>query len=580
MNLLLAEEYLSSADGRFVETLRLVHDAKGLIPLTERWKNDPRPWAKQQMVDYLDLPFDQHGHAPVVKRLFKSAEARGDDEVMAACLAAFDRMTRRVRKMRPFYDRATRSVEQVEELVTPRNTLPSKGTTIRDPMTGKPMTYWRRPKGAARLFRWRTRYYLQRRAWRYLRFMAYKDPARYLRTAAAALRRYTDSDFTDGVHLFDSWGIMHVCFGESPHVDFSGHRASLKEGCTLASLTAKPAFGKAWENKEGAGEACRLIVQSTCRTVRQWAVQMDRALRKQLGLAADLTVLEQLLAHADAEVQAYGVELLSKAEDAGHWPVETWLRLLETQNVATAQSICEIMERVVHPERLDLAQCVTLGCARAVPVARVGLKCLKPRAIVTVADRAVLIRLAGARCEAVGAEIAQWALGILGQPEFYDVEAVCRFFDGMLLSVRFGAWQWLSAPECAAWNDPVLWGRISETPFEDLRLRVVEALARRHATLAPDALTALWISVLLGVHRGGRSKLKALVQVKEAILTDETHAPRLIPVLATAVRSIRGPEARAALSAVVSMIAERPALEPAVAAALPELNFTPLAPAA
>ncbi|MFZ2281008.1 MAG: hypothetical protein WAW39_24630, partial [Prosthecobacter sp.] len=52
---------------------------------------------------------------------------------------------------------------------------------------------------------------------------------------------------------------------------------------------------------------------------------------------------------------------------------------------------------------------------------------------------------------------------------------------------------------------------------------------------------------------------------------------KLLPVLAATVRSIRGPEARAALAAVMSLLARRPELESAIAAALPELVLHPVA---
>jgi len=136
-------------------------------------------------------------------------------------------------------------------------------------------------------------------------------------------------------------------------------------------------------------------------------------------------------------------------------------------------------------------------------------------------------------------------------------------------------------PGCAGWTDPVLWSRLSETPFDDVRLRIVDALTLRaeQPKLGTDRMELLWVTVLLGVHRGGRQKLKALKQVRDAIATDMQLTNQLLPVLASAVRSIRGPEARAALSSVVTLIAIRPELEPAVASALPELTLSPLAAA-
>ena len=51
------------------------------------------------------------------------------------------------------------------------------------------------------------------------------------------------------------------------------------------------------------------------------------------------------------------------------------------------------------------------------------------------------------------------------------------------------------------------------------------------------AKAMLWCSVLLGIHRGGRTKLIALNQISRAILEYPAQAERLIPVLAPTVRS-------------------------------------------
>src|SRR5437762_13230250 len=105
---LLLEEYFNAEDGRFVETLRQIRSFKFLASLADRWKKDPRPWARQQIFDYLERPMDRPGHHPVVKRLFKHAEANRDNELMAAFLVAFDRLVRRQRRMHYRYDPASR----------------------------------------------------------------------------------------------------------------------------------------------------------------------------------------------------------------------------------------------------------------------------------------------------------------------------------------------------------------------------------------------------------------------------------------------------------------------------------------
>jgi hypothetical protein len=81
----------------------------------------------------------------------------------------------------------------------------------------------------------------------------------------------------------------------------------------------------------------------------------------------------------------------------------------------------------------------------------------------------------------------------------------------------------------------------------------------------------------LGVHRGGRQKAKAAAQLAEAIARTPDQAEQLLPVLSVAVRSIRAPEMRAGLAAVVSLVEARPELAAAVRKHLPELELEAVA---
>ncbi len=85
----------------------------------------------------------------------------------------------------------------------------------------------------------------------------------------------------------------------------------------------------------------------------------------------------------------------------------------------------------------------------------------------------------------------------------------------------------------------------------------------------------MWSSVLLGIHRGGRKKLIALRQISRAAVDDPAQAEVLLPVLAVAIRSVRPPEARAGLAAVVTLVEARPELAEQVALRLPELQLQP-----
>src|SRR5262249_46674813 len=162
--------------------------------------------------------------------------------------------------------------------------------------------------------------------------------------------------------------------------------------------------------------------------VRVWAIQL---LKRDHAPALQGITVEQLLVllnHANEEVQQFGAGLLETLSGVDRWPITTWLHLLETRNVTALVTICQAMRDRISPERLSLEQCVALACARATPVARLGLSWVSGRPVTGTQDRATIGRLAGAQCEAVGAEVANYALGFLGTPQAYRMEDVSPFF--------------------------------------------------------------------------------------------------------------------------------------------------------
>lgn len=562
---LLAEEQLSSGMDAFVDTIRGMSEPKSLAGLAEKWKNDPRPWARMMMRRYLELPFDKQGHQVVVKRLFKAAEARGDDAVMGVCLAAFDRIVRRMRGKEFNWDRAARQMIESEVLKTPRNVL------------SKHMSKHLTPKKLEkfRLFKYRTRYYLQRRVWRYFRKLGFKDGARYLTAIVPALAGFADADLAAGEHLIDSWGLMHALHGESEAVEFSNLRATLKEGRTLADLRPEPAFSRQWRTAGGVKAALELVITAQSRLVRTWALALHRELAKTITSAPTAEILTRMLSHADEEVQSYGAELLANCAEAANWPVETWLVLLKNDNPKVAQLLCDAMLKHVREDRLSLAQRVEIASSKATPIARLGLRFLEKTPPRDAAERGVIAGLCRAQCLGIGGEIARWALAQIGTAEHYDMPLACRFFDSANVGIREGAWAWMEQEKSPGWADAALWSRLAETPYADLRTRMVDALTIRaeKSPVSAEDLAPVWTSVLLDVHRGGRQKLKALRQIADALAASPNE--KLLPVLVATVRSIRGPEARAALASVMALLARRSELENAVAAALPELKLHP-----
>jgi hypothetical protein len=570
--MLLAEEYFAAENDLFLETLRNVAQPKTLAGFADRWKKDPRPWARQQILTYLAQPLNCPGHQPIVKRLFKNAEEVKDHDLMAAFVVAFDRQARRQARVRRRWDMRSRTVLEEERLVTPRDVIPSKlDRQALNPATGGRMSYQVRLPRDARLFTYRTRYYLRRRAWRYFRRLGYRDVTAYRPAIVTALAAFEDADLQRGENLLDSWSLMHACFGEHEAVEFGATHISLKDGRGPGDLTPAPYFAEAWKQAEAAPILLSLAVKGRARLVRLWAMQLFE--REHAGFAVPLATIMALLEHEAADIQQFGAKLLESTGVLGTLPVASWLQLLQTKNDEALQRICDAFGKHVAGDRLDLPQCIELACMRAAPVARLGQRYLRERTITSPSDRESLCAMANAKCAAVAGELATWALGILGSKENYACDQVIRFFDSNLRETRVAAWAWLEAGSPAL-SDAALWSRLAETPYEDVRLRLVDFLQKQTAVpgAGADQLETIWRSVLLGVHRGGRQKAKAVQQIADAIVANPARSETLLPVLAVAVRSVRGPEARAGLAAVVRVLERLPQLGGAVGRFLPEMK--------
>ena len=393
-----------------------------------------------------------------------------------------------------------------------------------------------------------------------------------------ALGRFEDRELARGEDLLESWGLMHACFHGHDALEFKPQGIRLKAGRSLSELTPAPYRPQLWTGQLAFSLLLAQSISARSRCVRTWARQLlerEHAERLRSLTAEELLML---LDSSDEEVQQFGAKLLQSLDAAAHWPVATWLRLLETKDPAAITLICEAMQKHVRGDRLDLAQCLAMATARATPVARLGLSLLQQRKFASAAERGQLTALGSARCGALGGELARWALGIVGTVATYDREVVLALFDSLLKEAREGAWDWLRVGPPIP-DDPVLWCRLLETPYDDLKLSLIDYLQEKSAlpgTSSKD-LAPIWSAVLAGVHRGGRQKLKAIDQLAAAICRRPEQAEELLHVLSVAVRSIRKPEARASLAAVARIVAQRPELEPLVAARLPELSLSPAA---
>lgn len=580
---LLVEEYFASQDERFLTALCRFEEWKPLGAFAARWIADHRPWARAQLLEYLSRPLEHRGHQSLVKRLFKTAEEKQDDELMAAFLVAFDRIVRHKRQTKWRYDWQTRSSSQSEELILKyaaaslqshwKGRNPRTGDRIEVPIPSRPNQ---------RLFRHKTRYYLRRRAWRYFRWRVFSKPGDFLDVIIRALVAYRDEDLAQAEDIFDSWGLMRICYCESKQVEHSTAHHWLATGVSMSDLRPAPFMSNIWRLPFIADRLVELIHVAQSRFVRLWAMQLLEMEHSVRVAALQVDVLIPLVIHSDEEISAFAAKHLQNSPHLQNLALDDWLKMLESPHHATLSFICDAMQKHVRADRLSLTECIRLACAAPVPISKMGVVWLKSRTLTTPADRTLLTKCGQTQCAATAAELAAWALSHFTSPANYDREVVTSFLDSSHKDARAVAIEWLTAPDSAGGSDSVTWARLVETPYDDVRFPLLAALERKsageasgQAGVSVDAIAPVWSTVLLGVHRGGRAKLKAISQLKHALLKSPERMPQLLPVLRAAARSVRKPESAAALSAICELAAELPQTAGAIYSELPEIAWQP-----
>jgi hypothetical protein len=644
---LLVQELFERGEPSFVDELRKIDDAETLGAFASRWMADTRPEARQFLFDYLDRPLNAYRHEALVKRLFKQAEAAADDALMARFLVCFDRAVRRLQSRRIYFEwRQVESQEAASTLAaawrnrgfafvdvrqaranlyhvsgqriepilrTPSRTTMPRGTMkqIYD-LTSLDRKTWRYKKTLSvpdwvfalkldpvshqgeqrlpeahrpglehrRLFSIATRNYLRRRAWRYLRTLGRACPERYVAGAREALIQYRDADVADGLALIDSWGLIHILFHFSPCLVADDRGWRVAEGHSLAELEPAPAYARLWESAPRA--LAGLLTEARCRPVRGWAIRM---IRRNMAAVAPLISLEErlgLLGSDDPDLAGLAAEMLRDDPALTGIAPERWLTLVETASPAALEILCELMERLIAPDRISLAQAARLAVARPLPAAALGLRWLQAKTPRDADECRTVLGLVEAEAEPLRIEIVRWARGVLGTSDLFRPDWVLQWLDSRHADVRGEGWQWFRA-EPRAHDDIVLWQRLMETPYDDVRLALVADLEARtegalssrveRGDLDPELLRLLWASVLLNVHRGHRAKPLIVRRLLRRITTRPAELPRLLPLLAVALRSVRGPEWRAGLAAVVRLAERDEIAAGLIRQAFPELQL-------
>lgn len=595
----LAEELFARGADGFVDELRAVHFAERLGTFAPKWYADRRPFARAALLDYLARPFNCYRHEPLVKRLFKLAEAAGDDAVMGAFLVAFDRTLRRKRATRRRYKSEQFSTRAAAETAvrgwladgfTNANiseysgrvyayAIKTEDAVVLPPGTTMPRPPENQAKKDQKLAEWQrahfqrlflfsvpTRRYLRRRAWRYFRKLGKSDPARYVTAMAATLPAYTDADADTDIHLLDNWGLTHALFHHCPALVSAPRGWTFAEGKTVADLAPAPAFEGAWVADPDAVFA--VLLAANARAVRQWAVAMLRAHHPAWLAAKPVSTLLKLADHPDPDLSKLGFDLLELAPDLSDVPVAEWLARLDGDDLEKLTRLGDLLARRLDPARVSAADALRLAAYPSRPVAALGFAILRQKAFAE-PDAADLLPLVQAGNAAVRPDISRWLRATLAGFGPARPEWLIEFLDSKHADVRAAGWAWLA--DTPFRDDPAVWHKLIESPYEDVRLKLVADLETRIIVADPDRVHWLWATVLTNVARGGRQKPGVVAQIVRRLSEHTRETDRLLPLLAIAVRSLRGPEFRAGLAGLVTLAEAKPELRPEIAARFPEL---------
>lgn len=595
-NLSPIERAFLEASSDFLTELEKLRDPVLAAALADRWAEDARPWARMQLLAYLDGPLRHSGHQPLVKRLYRAAERRGDLELVGAFLVAFDRLVTHARRPAPGGDIRLSALQNV----IPSFRRRKSDDTWHDHRSKVPLPH------RGRLFSYRTRYYLRRRAWRAIRRFAHLEPERYPDIAASLLARYSDDDLATGEAVLDRWGLLQIGYRHHPALAFGRHTVKLRPGRRIASLTPAPSYRSLWQMPTASDALLRLMVEGRSHLVRRWAHQLLLAEH-----AARLRTLSPLcwlplLDHARPEIAAFAFEGLQASTTLDRLPIDECLPLLQTRHRAARQFVRQsVIDRVNRGELAlsDLATLCILNNRELVGAAWTRLQASTAQAPAAF-NRSLAIRLTNVRCHHYAAPIAAWALSLLaehreetGESNETTVAAVMAFLDHPLPQVRKIACQWWTArkPHDA---EPDLWVKLCANRHADVQQALVAWLGRHtgdsllgKARLLPTAILehawSLWEVVLANEGAAVRSLQQAMDQAASAVMQalaagnaenqaeEATTDPvkRLIGLLANRAHDGRESVATVAIAALVRIAQAGEAGRRLVAQALPALQW-------
>ncbi|MDP2276509.1 MAG: hypothetical protein Q8K32_37570 [Archangium sp.] len=603
---LLLDEFLEAGDARALPELLGSRAQKKLAGVGQALFTETRPFARKLLEGYIADGCDRPGHRVFVKTLFKLAEKANDTELLGHFAVAFDRLVKRRLVTQTRWDWQNRRSVTEQLLSEPKELLrrlprwrgagkrsytnPVSGLTTRArrpyiPLVNPHRHWGRNPKtnkwesirsggGEERadplVFTFSTRRYLQRRTWRFFRKLFKQSTLDYRQHVLPVLARYRDEHLASTESLLDAWFLVHALYGGSDVLQRAPLGVKLVAGKNLSELQFAPFAPDAW--KEGHEALLELVLTAGSRPVRRfaiWALETHHASQLQ-GLTAARMI--PLLKSAHEEVQRLGGKVLETAKGLETLPISDWLQLLSIANPEVLLLVCAAVKRHVAPSRLSLEQCIELACARAAPVAELGLEWAKARPIRTAKELETLLRLRNAEAAHVRQQGMEWVAQQLILEDAARPLLVRELLDARHVDVRKTAME-LMQRDSRFGESIELWLAMSETPYADVRDRFLTEFEAREARFSPDTLQRVWATTLLSVHRGSRAKRHAARQVAERIVSKPEEAAALVKLLGYSLRSVRHSERRTALAQVVRAATLDVALKELLARELPELRF-------
>jgi hypothetical protein len=542
------QELFEEGDARFLRVLYFCYTDKTFTEFARKWYQDKRPFAREALLQYVDDGCERRGHRLLVKRLFRLAEANQDHHLMGRFLVAFDRLNRR------------KLIDTIEG---------KKLIQTRHPHIKTMFTSYDQSRNAL-CFTRDTRLYLQRRVWRYFRRLASRDELAYWREIKSIIVRYQEHHLSKVEKLLDSWGLLHILYGESRVLHRRSRGVILRPGKTLAELVPSPYCESAWRGKFT--ELYDLLFTANSKTVRVFLRGLlEREHREELS-RLPLSSVRRLLSSSHEDLQQWGVARLRSALYLSELSVSDWISLIQIQNATISSLLISLATEALSKQALSLAQRVSLAALDVEPIAALGFSLCKDY---EEQDFVARLPLGNAAVPSIRSEaVSELLVALSSSPEARS-EHLRELLDSRYEDTRAAALS-LMKNDARYRESVVLWGALAESPYHDVRAYLLTHLESRASLFQSGTLQLIWGSVLLAILKGSRAKQTAIRQLAERLIQRPEEAKELCALLAIALRSVRATERSAAIAVLARAGWSKPSIREAIEVYLPELRlFTP-----